>query len=470
MTPRRETTTRCQQGATTAEYIAVLLLLVALIGTLGATGLGGPMTDAIRTAMCSINVEGGQCAGGGGTDDLPPSGREDPPRPPTCTISTEGESINGSVTVASADFGADASYTLTETRTGDTSTYDVTLTFSGSLAGKLSEGGKISTNIDGLRAGKQGDVSAGGKLTYSPTFRFDDREDAEALIADTRDLVTGPIDDTFDLQTLIPIYGPARVANNQAQRILDYNPGDVHTTRIEGEVFAEASGSIYEGGAGAEGEARGGQAIGGEYDHTTGSTTLYYKTSAEVAGALGLQVVGGSAGIESEVVVKVTMDDEWNLSSLDVGWTGTGKAGVDTLSLQQLWFAEGTAFPADVSEAFGVGASGSEQDTWTLEAAGSVDLTDPRLRSAGEDFVDGLVNGNVGDTLDAGREVGDYVINDSDLLVQYHTGDSSSGGFDIQGGKVLAFGLSAGGGSDNRQLQNAWYRPGGSDWITGACE
>lgn len=173
---------------------------------------------------------------------------------------------------------------MTETRTSDESTYDVNLAFKGELGAKVMEGGKVEVGDGGLRAGRQGELAAGADATYSPTFRFDNREDAGALVGRTCDLVTGPIDDAWSWKTLVPVWGPGRIAKNQADRIKDYDPGDVDVTRIEGGVFVEGGGSAYGGGAGVEGDARVGTTVGGEYDHNTGDTTLYYKLNSEVGG------------------------------------------------------------------------------------------------------------------------------------------------------------------------------------------
>lgn len=115
-------------------------------------------------------------------------------------------------------------------------------------------------------------------------------------------------------------------------------------------------------------------------------------------------------------------------------------------------------------------ANVSDEDTWALEATGTIDLTDPRLRTAGSDFARGLVDGDLGDTLGASQTLGDYVINDSDLVVQYHKGESGRTGVDVFDGHVLAFGLDGGHSTQESTSQDAWYRPGGGDWTLGACD
>lgn len=452
-----------QDGATTAEYVMVVVFVSLLIGALGVTGLGEPMRGAIRTAFCAISPDGTQICFEGEVGD------EDY-RLPDCTLASSGEGLGGSLTVFSGKIGADGSYDLVEVGNGDgPPRYEVRMDVSGSLGAEIMTGGHVTADGLSVKQGRSGSLSVDGSGTFSPTFSFDSRAEAEDFVEDTRELITGPADDVWEWETLIPVWGPARIPINQARRVIDYDPPDPVRTRVEGGVTVEAEGGVYGGGASAEGEISLGHSIGAELDHTTGDTTIFYKLDGEASAALGMTGAGASGGLDSQVVIGVTYSDDWEAEKLSVGWTGTASGGVAAPDLDALWFASGTAMPADVSEAAGIGLDLSSEQTWTLEAAADLDLTDPALRDQGTAFLDALRRGDLSGLRDAGGAVVDYVVDDSDLLVQYRAGTIDEAGIDIAGGHVLAFGLGAKYTSTEENLRDAWYRQGGYAWDSEVC-
>lgn len=455
-----------QDGATSAEYLTVMAVVALLVGTLIATGMVPPLNRAVEAAFCTI-----EAAIGTGCVPGDPVASDDAP-PPDCTLTSSGEGIGGSVTVASVKIGGEGSYEILRRGDGTDDRYLVNLDINGSLGLDLITGGRIDL-VDGLRTGRAAQLSASGELTYAPTFEFDSYEDAEAFAEQTRQLVTGPADDAFSWQTLVPVWGPGRIAKNQYDRVQDYDPPDPSATRIEGTVSVEGSGALYGGGGGGEVDAEVARSLGAVIDHDADETTLYFQVDADVAAEIGIGVPGVTAdadgGLSSELVLGVTFDDQYSPSELQVGWTGQARGGVGLPSLDALWFADGASVPLDTGDALGIGLDVDEQDTWTLEATADLDLRDPRLGSIGDDVVDALLGGDPGGLVASGSDLLAHVRDESDLLVQYHTGDLSETGLEVAGGKVLAFGFGANYDSTSAALQDAWYRPGGFGWLDAVC-
>lgn len=451
-----------EAGATTAEYVMMVALVALLIGALTATGLVQPIGDTVRAAFCSISPDGIACLQGTVGDENY--------QLPDCTLASSGEGIGGSLTLFSGKLGADGSYTVSEVGDGvGDPRYEVQMDVTGSVGAEIMTGGKVDADGLSVKQGRSGSLSLSGEGTYAPTFAFDSEEEARDFVEETKDLITGPTDDLFSWKTLVPIWGTARIPVNQANRILDYDPPDPVKTRIEGGIDLQAEGGLYGGGAVAEGELSLGTSVGAEIDHETDETTVFYRLDSEAAAAMGLAGAGASGGLSSEVVVGVTYDDGFEPQTLKLGWTGTASGGVAAPDMEALWFASGTALPADVSQAAGIGLDLSSEQAWTLEASADIDLTDPELRGQGAAFLDALRRGDLDGLGEAGGGLVDHVADDSDLLVQYRAGTVDEAGLEVAGGHVLAFGFGASYSSTEEELRDAWYRQGGYAWNAEVC-
>ncbi|QSS92057.1 alpha/beta hydrolase [Streptomyces sp. M54] len=143
MTPRRD------GGQTALEYLGLVLVVVALVGGLMATGIGGQLTAEIRAAICSLTgsscpapgqdvVAGGGDAGGDGRGG--------------------GDASSGTAG-GSTDGGGESSLTGGTGSTGTSGTTDGTATSSGAADGTAttgSDGGSGSDSTDGATGGSTG--------------------------------------------------------------------------------------------------------------------------------------------------------------------------------------------------------------------------------------------------------------------------------------------------------------------------
>ncbi|MET8711418.1 alpha/beta hydrolase [Streptomyces californicus] len=154
MTPRRD------GGQTALEYLGLVLVVVALVGGLMATGIGGQLTAEIRAAICSLT--GSSCpapgqdivAGAGDAGGDGPGG---------------GDASSGAAG-GSADGGGESSLTGGTGSTGTSGATDGTATTTGAADGTAttgSDGGSGSTDAatggsTGRPTGSNGGSGAGG--------------------------------------------------------------------------------------------------------------------------------------------------------------------------------------------------------------------------------------------------------------------------------------------------------------------
>ncbi|MEU6504447.1 alpha/beta hydrolase [Streptomyces californicus] len=140
---------RSDGGQTALEYLGLVLVVVALVGGLMATGIGRQLTAEIRAAICSLT--GSSCpapgqdvvAGGGDAGGDRPGG---------------GDASSGT-TGGSTDGGGESSLTGGTGSTGTSGTTDGTATTSGATDGTAttgSDGGSGSDSTDGATGGSTG--------------------------------------------------------------------------------------------------------------------------------------------------------------------------------------------------------------------------------------------------------------------------------------------------------------------------
>ncbi|MFF2600218.1 alpha/beta hydrolase [Streptomyces californicus] len=156
MTPRRD------GGQTALEYLGLVLIVVALVGGLMATGIGGQLTAEIRAAICSLTgsscpapghdvVAGGGDAGGDGRGG--------------------GDASSGTAG-GSPDGGGESSLTGGTGSTGTSGATDGTATTTGAADGTATTGGDGgSGSTDGATGGSTGRPtgSSGGSGTTGTT-------------------------------------------------------------------------------------------------------------------------------------------------------------------------------------------------------------------------------------------------------------------------------------------------------------
>jgi hypothetical protein len=465
--------TRGQSGAMAAEHVAVL----AVIGTVLAAVLALPLAPAVsdwgRYAVCSLFGEGCERPGTSRMG-LPTAD----PATIRCLDARGSESVHGSVTVMSVQVSGDLAYQIDRHSDG---THDVTLALSGGLGAELIAGGKLSADALGVKGGRQGAVELSADATLAPVFTFSSEDDALRFAESARDLVAGPGRDVWDWRTLIPVYGPGRVAANQLDRMRSFDPPPPSRLRVDGAVDLVASGEFFGGAGGASGLLGAGRTLGADIDLTSGDTTIYVAMEGRVAAELGLgPAVAAPIGanlrpggqLDGELVVAVTVDRSLVPNRLDLGMTVSGHGGIQGIGLESFMF-EGGAFSGlehELSAALAnVGMNARDDRSFALSGTASLDLTDPRSGTVGTDLLDALASRDPTELRRAGDAVRGHLLHETELAAQLHTGSRSAFDLSASGGKGVAFGLGLSHERAEQELVAAWHRPAGGRFGFATC-
>lgn len=393
--------------------------------------------------------------------------------PPECVITRRGEGIGDSITLFSVNLGADGSYEVIHESDGEGGEeFFVDVAAGGELGVELTKGGSVDV-IDGLKVGTSGTVGVGADASVTRTYAFDSLEDAEDFSQRLRDFARGPIQDLDEWQSYVPIYGSWHLYREQRERRKNLDPPAVSRTRIEGGINLRARGGAYGGGGSATGSASLGRSVGATIDHEEDTTTVYTEIAAELAAELGVGMPAGlsvdaDGGVSTTLVLGVEFDSEGSPTELQVKWAGQAQGGIGLPSAEALWFAAGD--PTSYGDMAKIGLDVDEQQTWALEAAATLDLDDPRLGTIGDDVVASLRADDVVGFVDAGHDLVEHVRDQSDVLVQYHSGELDETSLSADVGVGLAFGFDANYYSSDAELRDAWARrPGGNELIHDVC-
>jgi hypothetical protein len=464
-----------ESGAAAAEHVALVAVVGAVIAALFAVPLAPVITDWGRYAVCSL-FGGDDCERPLATGDL-----DDPLATPVtmvCLEARDRESAGGSMTIVSVKASGELAYQIDRRSDGS---HDVTLEFTGGLAGELVAGGKLSADALGVKQGRSGAVELGGEATLAPVFAFDSEQEAVRFAESARDLVAGPGRDAWNWRTLIPGYGPGRVAYNQFDRIRSFDPPAPTRVRVEGSVDLVASGGLYGGAGGLEGLVGGGRTVGADIDLETGDTTVYVALDARIAGELGLgpgvvTPVGGNlqpgGELGGEVVVGVTVDASLVPQRVEIGATVSGHGGLERGGLEAFMFEGGpfTALERDLSDAIAdVGVTARDDRAFAFSASAELDLSDPRVGAIGDDLLAAIASRDAGDLRRAGGQLRDHLLRGSDLQAQLHAGSRAAFDLSASGGKGLAFGFGLSHERSEQALAGAWHRPPGGAFGRAHC-
>ena len=203
----RRAHTRDQRGATTAEYVGILVFVAMLVSgvvvltTDAATGA----KDTIHSALCRIGGVVGASSGCTGADK--PYYQAD-----TCTVSSNGQEWGGSVSVV-ATAGGDTGYTILkiqEVQPDGTIKTSYVVKTKGKGNVSWSPGAKGGVEASGGDSGVK--AKAGVKLTINgevetgQTFSFDSLEDAQKFADDNKAKFGGLIGKDGDVQPTSTYY------------------------------------------------------------------------------------------------------------------------------------------------------------------------------------------------------------------------------------------------------------------------
>ncbi|WP_299539706.1 alpha/beta hydrolase [uncultured Streptomyces sp.] len=150
------------RGQSALEYLGMVLVVVALVGAMSATGVGTQLTGEIRNAICELT--GGGCSSRGG-DAVAGGGTE--PNAGTVGGSVSGGSVSGGTVGGGSASGGSASGGTADGGTASGGSADGgTTTGSTTTSGTSTTGGSTGTSTTG---GSTGTSTTGGSTGTSTT-------------------------------------------------------------------------------------------------------------------------------------------------------------------------------------------------------------------------------------------------------------------------------------------------------------
>lgn len=407
MIPATARRVRCERGQTAAEYIGMLLVVVAIVAAIAVTGIGGTITQRIEDAICSI---GGRSCGD------PQVARE------RCKTrsSTSTNKITAGVSVRLFSGGAGGERVIIKEEFDD-GTARYTITDKASLEAAL-----------GGRGGSLGVGGVGGSLTAALA--------AAGVLQDARIFETSSSEQTEDIDNALKSSGGLEGVARGVENALDV-PADLLTENlpfglgfsvsdhidVDGFVLDRILGrdrlpkptSVAIGGelavignAGARSDSgpeeleAGGRlrAAAGGLQYTAGPRAgereFYYRVSGDAGAELKSELLGaGNAGLDGKLTLTLVLGADGLPKALRVNGTGTA-AGLNDLGRPDIGISA-----ADLRE-FAIDRDLSAGRT--IEFTGELDLRDRGLQDAALDILRaGPRAGTAAAGLNLAREIGE---------------------------------------------------------------
>ena len=359
---------RDQRGASSAEYLGVLALVVAVLVALTTLDVGGRIAGGMEWAVCRI--AGASCPGPEGTAAPPaPPAR---PAPPTCTTARREYESRFSTNFLFDRSTSGTRYVVREMSDGSVIVLDTSYEGSGSVAGV-----GFDVPVAGRALSLDVGSSAEGIVETGLLYVLESPEEIAAYRAfQTKPAIDAYVSGGLSLEPLDPDY----------QRVI-YMTAVALSDRTYSRVGREVTVSLGASFRGLYGdlELGAGSAKVIEKDKDTGAVTVSWEMDASAGGQLGLMLAGEVGGESSGGLgVSLTLDEDGEPTRLELtavrqlqaGATlfgGDLASGIETADLPR-----GLAVTADLAERDE--AAGMAQITATL------DLTDPETRRAAVGF------------------------------------------------------------------------------------
>ncbi|MFT4288466.1 hypothetical protein [Nocardioides sp.] len=452
MFEKRSGRRRQERGATTAEYIGISVVIVAIIGALVtvATPVRTGAANVVDRAYCRLaSLVGG--IGGCNSEDVPGY------IPTKCTVSSHNQVNGGSVTVIATVTG-DSGYTLTQVKTlnpdGTISTqYQVKTSGKVGANYTLSGGGGVEVNTGESEKNAKASLSinVGADGAWGSQYTFDTLDEANAFVNDYQD--------SFGE------FGAAVGAGPDAPEA-DYTYFD-----ISGQVTGSGDAGPLSG------NVSGAVTLGAE-QYPNGDTKVKLALTRSAAAQLGIpmpdEVTALAASGDAKVVVTatVTFDKNGQVTAIagNVVGTVTGKVdiGLNTGAVKNLPISGNTTIKDLTLPVLGEGPEGGYQfdlgfSTDFTRADGSVD--DSALTALSDGLANFITTGE-GLTPEQAQAINDQLNNHSQITFNHYTVDKEETKY---GGKVKVLWVNIGGEYheltvDNSLIGSYYYDPTLGSW------
>lgn len=457
-----------EEGATSAEWLALALLVAGLVAALALAapaGIATSVRQAIVAGLCEVaELAGGDGCPPGAGDAGAPHERaageltDEDFQPDACEVFSRETEDRGSVKLAFVHLGADYFFIRSEHSDRETS-----ITFV--------DGGEI-----GLTGGLGGrfDVTAGGR-TYGASARASGEIYADFGNGDTWVFASPEEADRFESwlrrEKNEDRRGDAFLPYGWVNGVVEWatgeeDPPEPDRTFIEGGLNAEGGAEASAGLAqvGLDGSAA--VLLGEERDRRTGTRTRYYQVDFDIAGRAGLLTLQAGAGWDGSGVVKATRDADGELTELEIVDTSTGGlSGVADLDTDDLTLA---GLMDELGNEASLDLARDETADHTIVSTTTVQLEEPDERAAVDDWF-GLLNGVStagertfdGELPDREAAVRDAVsrllYEDSRVSVVEYDGNTTGLGLAAEIALGLKLGVDLGSSESSRQAVEAYY-------------
>lgn len=481
---RRLWRTRGERGASTVEYVGVIVVVSIVIIATAATPWKTDLNAGIEKSICSIlsHIPGG---GGGACESLE-SPEDDLP---TCMVSEETDGHGSKVDVLIFNLGGGVQMRVTKYSDGSAEV---------SLVDQW--GGGVDVDAGKVKAGDyvEIDLGVGGQFTYGngDTWVFDSWEDAEQFAQDQQDRVEA-------WQNKVPFIGPwlnPHEPPEDPQKTYDQFELDLHGGGDAG--LDLGGGDDKNDGSGDAGDGSGDSGSGDSGSGDSGSGDDSGDSGESDGGGANipqeivdlLPEAGGELSLGGEVIVehdrgsdRDSASDDRRTYSIELNGDISGEGGVLDESiggnagagtiLSYTVDNDGNVVGVNLTQVFQAGGDGTT-DNSAVRYSADFDLTDPAARQKFQDWIQnpgGIPN--LGDIQDGGFEgaltpeqqglmdlIQDPNVTD---LTENHYDNAFSDDGDEWGGKLFGIGLGYGFNDDSSSstLNDAYvWRHGPNGW------
>jgi hypothetical protein len=386
-----------QRGQTTAEYLGVLLLVVAIVLALVATGINSSIADGINTAICRII--GLEC-------------EVEPPPLSECVVSESSDKVtlNGEFNVRwfKVKLEGGVEY-VRQTRANGQVAITVKLPTSGGIGPPLAKALGMGGKLDGV-------VKAG--QTPQVTFVLPSAKAA----------------DTFEQQVtdsaIAIAAGP--IGSRLLGKSVHVDVPQVESVAYELTGGGNASIGVDSPGGYASGSLDLGQALGIKKNLTSGKPnsgdiTAYYRVDGKLAGEGGLLVgegAGGALAGDQTLAITFTADGKPKGLTLTASGSYEGKLQL-TGKFKNLQTALGAVK--------GLNIKASQGDGQKIQVQLDLPLDNPEVQNATLAFLRGInpITGGPADTAAAAVQLKDAILQDATAQVRTYDTNATTAGGDV---------------------------------------
>lgn len=310
-----------ERGAALVEFAGMAIVVAVIIGGVIAVAPshGRDIACSILSKVSeAIGAGGMQC---GGADDKAEEDKHKPTE--ACTNSQRTQSVKGSAGVAVVSAEAKGDIVVEKLSDGR---YRVTDARATKVGGSLGEGGGFEVIANNQKFGQylNVDASGGGAVETGIIYEVDSEKAKNDLVDHL--YRKAAVEGVSSMGSFGGIAAPVNEAISHY--VFGYQPPKPTAAYLQVGEEGSVSAEFTQGVGGAQAEGSYARAVGVKVDREAGTTTMYYKTNADVSGNASYLGVGAEASMSEERIIAVTVNSDDPNKVLNVSATGSYDAQV----------------------------------------------------------------------------------------------------------------------------------------------